>query len=269
MLYSFLELLVRSRQFILRLLQRLLRFLAVGYIQENADATADLALLFSQRGSAAELMNSRSIASQDFQLLIQNVNSFAAGALHRQVLCRNGLAVVQHAKGNRAAGRTTRGHIMARIRSEHARKLRVAPDMFAFRIRCHRDADGSRIDQFAKLLIDDFQGKSPLSQCLFRLLTVGNIADCRDPSGNVAGGIFFRYIGGTHKAAAESLIGNLGFIFDGFPTENRLDMWANDFTDILAKDLGNRFTDNLFRYETQALRIHSVHESEALVAAAL
>src|SRR5215831_7804479 len=69
-LHPLLEILVRKRQFILCLLQGGFCLFAVGYVQKNTDATANLALAVSKRCRAAKLVNNRSVALQDFQLLI-------------------------------------------------------------------------------------------------------------------------------------------------------------------------------------------------------
>src|SRR5215510_1129806 len=75
-LHPLLEILIRERQFILCLLQGGFRFFAVGYVQKNTDATANLALTVSKRRRSTKLMNNRSVPLQDFLLLIQNVDSF-------------------------------------------------------------------------------------------------------------------------------------------------------------------------------------------------
>src|SRR5262249_7719568 len=191
------------------------------------------------------------------------------GALHRQVVGRDRSTVAQQTEWKLITGHTALGYVIASVYPEHAGKLRVAPDVFAFRVGSYRDADRSRIDQFAELLVDDFQGASLLAQRLLCLLAVGNVTDSRDPSGDVAGGIFLRHISDSHEAAADFFVGNLAFIFDRFSVEDLCNMRTDGFAGVFTQDLNDRFTHNLFRCKAEALRIGSIDESIALVAAPL
>ena len=68
------------------------------------------------------------------------------GALHRQVVCSDLLTVAQHPKGKLVTGRAALGYVLLYICPEHAREFRVAPYVFAFRIRGYSNANWSRID---------------------------------------------------------------------------------------------------------------------------
>src|SRR5262245_14066786 len=192
-------------------------------------------------------MDNRSIAAQNFQLFIENVHFFQAGALHRQVLGINSSTVMQHTKGKFITGHTALRYVVATVCPEHSCEFRVAPDVFTFRVGSYRDADRSRIDQFAELLVDDFQGASLLAQGLLRLLAVGNVADGRDPSRNDARRILLRHISDSHKAAADFFVGYLTFIFDRFTFEDLRNMRSDRFAGFLAQDLNDRFAYDLFR----------------------
>src|SRR5262245_37976319 len=141
---------------------------------------------------------------------------------------------MQHTKGKFITGDTALGYVVATVCPEHSFEFRVAPDVFTFRVGSYRDADRSRIDQFAKLLVDDFQGASLLAQRLLCLLAVGNVTDGRDPSSDVAEGIFLRHISDSHKAAADFFVGYLTLIFDRGSIEDLRNMRGNGCAGFLA-----------------------------------
>src|SRR5262249_21243411 len=166
---------------------------------------------------------------------------------HGQLFGSDHSPVAQHTKRKLFTGHTAFGYVVASIRPEHAGKLRVAPDVFAFRVGGYRDANRSRIDQFAKLLVDDFQGASLLAQGLLRLLVVGDVTDGRDPPRYGAGRVFLRHISDSHEAAADFFVGNLAFIFDRFSVEDLCNMRTDGFAGVFAQDLNDRFAHDLLR----------------------